>query len=68
MNKLLTKFEPKDVIALLVIAIAFVLLLKGINGTVGWTLLAVVCAYYGIDLTPFIHLGRNQKDKDKEGG
>lgn len=60
------KWQPKDVIALVVIIIAGTLLAMGINHLVGWTLVAVVCAYYGIDLTPFIKLGRNQvKKKEK---
>ncbi len=61
------KWQPKDVIAILVIIIAGVLLLKGIDTIVGWSLLAVVCAYYGIDFTPFIKLGRNQKEKEIPG-
>ena len=60
------KWQPKDIIALVVITIAGVLLFMGINHQVGWTLVAVVCAYYGIDLTPFIKLGRNQKAKTDE--
>jgi len=39
----------------------------GINGNIKFTLLAVVGLYYGIDLTPFIKLGRKQKtDKPPE--
>ena len=57
------KWMPKDCIAALVIVIAGVLLFTGIDGKVGWTLVAVVCTYYGIDFTPFIKLGRNQKPK-----
>ncbi len=60
------KWQPKDVIALIVIVIAGVLLGMRINHQVGWTLIAVVCAYYGIDLTPFIKLGRNQKKPKEE--
>lgn len=59
------KWKPKDVIALVVIVIAGVLLGLGINHQVGWTLVAIVCAYYGIDLTPFLKVGRNQ-GKPKE--
>lgn len=55
------KWEPKDVIALVVIIGAITLLAMGIDSLVGWTLLGIVGAYYGIDLTPFIKLGRNQK-------
>ena len=60
------KWQPKDVIAILVIVIAGVLLFKGIDTIVGWSLVAVVCAYYGIDFTPFIKLGRNQTPKKEE--
>lgn len=60
------KFKPVDVVTILVLIIAFVLLLTGIDGKVGWTLVAVVCAYYGIDLTPYIKIGRNVRAKKEE--
>lgn len=60
------KWAPKDVIALVLIVIAGVLLGLGINNQVGWALIAIVCGYYGIDLTPFIKLGRNQKAKKED--
>lgn len=59
------KWYPKDVIALVVIIIAGGLLWQGVDNIVGFTLLGIVAGYYGIDLTPFIKLGRNQK-KSKE--
>ena len=55
------KWQPKDVIACIVIVGCFTLLTMGKDSVVSWTLLAVVGAYYGIDLTPFIKLGRRQK-------
>lgn len=64
----MNKWQPKDVIALVVIIIAGALLFTGIDTVVGWTLVAVVCAYYGIDFTPFIKLGRSQKPKEQEEG
>lgn len=60
------KWAPKDVIALVVIVGAIYLLATGVNSLVGWTLLGIVGAYYGIDLTPFIKLGRNQKRKKED--
>ncbi|GAH97598.1 unnamed protein product, partial [marine sediment metagenome] len=33
----------------------------GNDSVISWTLLAVVAAYYGIDLTPAIKLGRRGK-------
>jgi len=39
------------------------MIIIGIDSMVKWTLLGVVGAYYGIDLTPFIKLGRNQGKK-----
>ncbi|MBA7698141.1 hypothetical protein ES703_106816 [subsurface metagenome] len=57
------KWQPKDVIALVVILIAGGLLFTGTNGRVGWALIVVVCAYYGIDLSPWFRIGRNQKPK-----
>ena len=59
------KWGPQDVIALVVILIAGGLLYLGINGKVGWTLVAVVCAYYGIDLTPFLKIGRNKGKREE---
>lgn len=60
------KWQPKDVIALVIIIGAIYLLATGVNSYVGWTLVAVVCTYYGIDLTPFIRVGRNQKPKKED--
>jgi len=57
-------WEPKDVIAVIIVIGAIALLWQGIDTLVGWTLLGIVAAYYGIDLTPFIHLGRNQPTKN----
>ena len=57
------KWQPKDVIAILVIIIAASLLHRGIDTTVAFSLLAVVGAYYGIDFLPFIKWGRNQGKK-----
>lgn len=60
------KWQPKDVIAILIIVIAGFLLWQGIDTQVGWALIAIVDAYYGLDLTPFIKIGRNQKKKKEE--
>jgi len=64
---LLAKWEPKDVIALVVIIIAGILLAQGIDGRVGWSLIIIICGYYGIDLSPWLKVGRNQKNKTKNG-
>ncbi|MBA7529159.1 hypothetical protein ES705_21351 [subsurface metagenome] len=58
------KWMPKDVIACIIIICCFVLLILGKDSVVTWTLLGVVGLYYGIDLTPFIKLGRNQKPEN----
>jgi len=55
------KWQPKDVIAVIIILGCIALKCLGHDSVVSWSLLGVVAAYYGIDLTPFIHLGRNQK-------
>jgi len=60
------KWQPKDVIAIIIVLGAISLLWQGIDTLVSWTLLGIVAAYYGIDLTPFIKLGRNQKKKKGE--
>lgn len=57
------KWTPKDVVAIIMIAGGVFLLQQGINSWVGGTLVAVACAYFGIDLTPFIKIGRNQGKK-----
>lgn len=59
------KWAPKDVIALVVVGGAIYLLASGINSHVGWSLVAVVAAYYGIDFTPFFKVGRNQGKKEE---
>ncbi len=58
-------WKPQDVIACLIIVGCIVMICIGIDGTVKWTLLGVVGAYYGIDLTPFIKLGRRQGKKEE---
>lgn len=40
-----------------------ILIIKGINHTVGVILLIIVGSYLGLDLTPWVPLGRNQKRK-----
>ncbi len=40
-----------------------ILLVRGIDSTVGIILLIIVGGYLGLDLTPWIPLGRNQKKK-----
>ena len=59
------KWYPKDVIAVLVIGGAIYLLASGVNHWVGASLLGIVGAYYGIDLTPFLKVGRNQGKKEE---
>lgn len=59
------KWKPQDVIAIIIVLGCIIMIIIGIDGIVKYTLLAIVAAYYGIDLTPFIKLGRRQK-KEKE--
>ena len=59
------KWQPKDVIAVIIVLGSIAMILVSIDGIVKFTLLGIVAAYYGIDLTPFIKLGRRQK-KEKE--
>jgi len=40
------------------------LIVKGVDSTVGVILLIIVGSYLGLDLTPWIPLGRNQKRKE----
>lgn len=55
------KWKPQDVIAVIVIVGAISLLWQGIDTTVGWALIVIVAAYYGIDLSPWFKIGRNKK-------
>lgn len=44
-----------------------ILLVRGIDSTVGIILLVIVGSYLGLDLTPWIPLGKNQKKKPGGG-
>ena len=57
------KLEGKDIFSIIVVVCASALILAGKDTVVGFTLLGVVCGYYGIDLTPFIKIGRKQGGK-----
>jgi len=58
-------WKPQDVLAVIIVIGCIVMICMGIDGTVKWTLLGVVGAYYGIDLTPWIKLGRRQGKKEE---
>ena len=60
------KWQPKDIVAIIGLVIGGVLLIKGIDTVVGWTLIVINAGYFGIDLTPFIKLGRNQGKKKED--
>lgn len=60
------KWTPKDVIAVIIVVGCLILLTMGRNSVISWALLAVVGAYYGLDLTPWVKLGRNQKSKKED--
>jgi len=61
MEKKTIRWGPQDVIACIIILGCFALKLMGQDSYLSWLLLAIVAAYYGIDLSPFIKLGRNKK-------
>jgi len=44
-----------------------ILIIQGINHTVGVILLVIVGSYLGLDLTPWVPLGKIQKRKKGEG-
>lgn len=60
------KWAPKDVIAVIIVGGAIYLLASGIDSWVGASLLGIVAAYYGVDLTPWLKVGRNQGQKKEE--
>ncbi len=45
-----------------------ILLVRGIDSTVGVILLIIVGSYLGLDLTPWVPLGKNQKQKNQDPG
>lgn len=55
------KWTPKDIITALVICVAAGLLFTGRDTAVGWTLVAVVMGYYGVNL-------KIQRKQNKNGG
>ena len=60
------KWQPKDIVAMIIAIGAIYLLATGINGRIGTTLLVLTATYYGIDLTPWVKLGRRQKSKKED--
>lgn len=46
-----------------------ILIVKGINHTIGVIMLIIVGSYLGLDLTPWVPLGKNQRKKggDNDG-
>lgn len=55
---------PQDVIALVLILGGLALRFTGVDGATGTGMVIVAGLYYGIDLTPFIKLGRNIGKKE----
>lgn len=47
-----------------------ILMVRGINHTIGVIMLIIVGSYLGLDLTPWVPLGKNQRKKggDSDGG
>ena len=64
MKQILAQWKPRDIVAILGMVAGVILLLKGIDGTIAWSLLVLNGGYFGLDLTPFIKLGRNQTKKE----
>lgn len=60
------KWQARDVIAGLVVIVAASLLHRGIDSTVGWTLIAIVAGYFGISIPSLIKISR-QPPAEKEG-
>lgn len=59
------KWGPQDVIAFVLVVGGLALRFSGIDGATGTGLVIIAALYYGIDLTPFIKLGRNQGKKEE---
>ncbi len=64
--KFLEKWKPIDIISLVLVVGCLGLLYLGKDGIIKITLLAVVTVYYGVDLAPFIRLGRRTRRKQED--
>ena len=60
---MIEKWKPLDIISLVIVVGTLTLLHRGIDSFVSLTLLGVVLAYYGVDIAPFLKLGRIRKEK-----
>ena len=60
------KWHPRDIIALVVIIVAATLLHRGIDTTVGWSLIAIVAGYFGISIPSLIKVIRHPPEKKEE--
>lgn len=60
------KIQMRDIVAILVIIVAASLLHRGIDTTVGWTLVAIVAGYFGISIPSLVKVIRENQPK-KEG-
>ena len=58
---MLSKWEPADLIALLVVCVCGILLGMGRDSIIGVTLVAVVTGYFGIRITPLGDLLKGKK-------
>lgn len=55
------QWKPKDIVALVVVVGAISLLWQGIDTVVGWSLIAIVAGYYGIEVPALIKVIKNSK-------
>jgi hypothetical protein len=53
MKDILSKWEPKDVIAVIALVGCIILLALGYNSTVHWIFGGIIAAYVGIDIAFF---------------
>lgn len=57
------KWKPADCIALIIVVVCAVLLIKGLDHVVSYTLLGVTVCYFGIDLSGIIEYIRLKRGK-----
>lgn len=60
------KWQPRDIIAIIIVTGCIALKCLGQDSVISWALLGIVGAYYGLDLSPWIKVGRNQKGKKED--
>lgn len=60
------KWQARDIVAILVLLLAGSLLHRGIDTTVGWTLIVIVAGYFGISIPSLVKIIRQVPEKKEK--